>query len=61
MEASFGLEIEQVPRINQRDLGGGAGLDLGIYVLNLMRLVFDKEEPEEIIARGDKYPSGGCN
>ena len=50
MEGSLGLDIELLP--------DGAGLDLGIYPLNLARLVFDREEPEEIIVRGSKCPSG---
>ncbi|XP_067940128.1 trans-1,2-dihydrobenzene-1,2-diol dehydrogenase-like [Watersipora subatra] len=58
MEASFGLAISDVPRLNLRDLGGGASLDLGVYLVNLVRLVFEREEPIEIIARGDLYPTG---
>ena len=58
LEASFGLAISDVPRIKLRDMGGGASLDLGIYLVNVVRLVFNREWPEEIIARGDLYPSG---
>lgn len=58
MEVSFGLDVQLVPRISRRDMGGGASLDLGVYAINLIRLVFDKEQPLEIIAKGELYSSG---
>jgi len=58
IEASFGLSIIDVPRIKQRDLGGGCALDLGIYLMNLVVQIWGIEEPVEIIARGDVYSTG---
>ncbi|KAF6036461.1 hypothetical protein EB796_005220 [Bugula neritina] len=58
LEASFGIRISGVLRLTSKELGGGASFDLGIYVINIARLVFGGEQPEEVIARGGLYPSG---
>lgn len=58
LEASFGLVKSDTPRILSKEMGGGASLDLGVYLANLVRHTFNKEWPQEIVARGDLYPSG---
>lgn len=40
LTANLGYAIEQVPRIRQPELAGGALLDLGVYVLNFAGMFF---------------------
>uniref|UniRef100_A0A096M859 Trans-1,2-dihydrobenzene-1,2-diol dehydrogenase n=1 Tax=Poecilia formosa TaxID=48698 RepID=A0A096M859_POEFO len=41
-----------VPRSDQKELGGGALLDLGIYCLQFISMVYNGEKPESIQASG---------
>ncbi|XP_066598077.1 trans-1,2-dihydrobenzene-1,2-diol dehydrogenase-like [Prorops nasuta] len=50
--ASFGFAMTEVQRLNQKKLGGGTILDLGVYCLQFLLLVFGNEEPEKIKATG---------
>lgn len=54
---SFGMIID-VPRLHQKDLGGGTVLDLGIYCVQLASLVFGGERPEKVVAGGHLGPDG---
>ena len=40
------------------DLGGGALLDVGIYCLHIVDMIFDGEEPLSISAVGQKTAAG---
>lgn len=52
VRSEFGLPVNHVARSVQRDLGGGAMLDLGIYCLQFICMVFNREKPECIQATG---------
>uniref|UniRef100_A0AAV2LUC6 GFO/IDH/MocA-like oxidoreductase domain-containing protein n=2 Tax=Knipowitschia caucasica TaxID=637954 RepID=A0AAV2LUC6_KNICA len=48
----FGVPILHVPRSVQKELGGGATLDIGIYCLQFICMVYNGEKPESIQAVG---------
>ncbi|XP_035991918.1 trans-1,2-dihydrobenzene-1,2-diol dehydrogenase-like [Fundulus heteroclitus] len=52
VRADFGVPLLHVPRAVQKDLGGGALLDLGIYCLQFIAMVYNGEKPETIQASG---------
>ncbi|XP_054892348.1 uncharacterized protein LOC129364010 isoform X2 [Poeciliopsis prolifica] len=52
VRADFGVPLLHVPRAVQKDLGGGALLDLGIYCLQFINMVYKGEKPESIQASG---------
>lgn len=52
VRAEFGVPLMHVPRSVQKELGGGAVLELGIYCLQLISMVYNGEKPECIQAKG---------
>jgi len=50
----FGINIphEQIPRLWEKELGGGGTLDLGIYVVTPLTLYFGQRMPSKIQAMG---------
>uniref|UniRef100_A0A3B5LZU3 Dihydrodiol dehydrogenase, tandem duplicate 2 n=1 Tax=Xiphophorus couchianus TaxID=32473 RepID=A0A3B5LZU3_9TELE len=52
VRADFGVPLLNVPRSVQKELGGGALLDLGIYCLQFINMVYNGEKPESIQASG---------
>ncbi|XP_017279074.1 trans-1,2-dihydrobenzene-1,2-diol dehydrogenase [Kryptolebias marmoratus] len=52
VRAEFGVPLMHVPRAMQKELGGGAILDLGIYCLQFTCMVYNGEKPESIQATG---------
>ncbi|EFN61800.1 Trans-1,2-dihydrobenzene-1,2-diol dehydrogenase [Camponotus floridanus] len=50
--ASFGFGLSNVYRVVKKELGGGTILDLGIYCLQFVCLVYNNEMPESIKASG---------
>ncbi|XP_070692990.1 trans-1,2-dihydrobenzene-1,2-diol dehydrogenase [Pempheris klunzingeri] len=52
VRAEFGVPLMDVPRSVQKELGGGAVLDLGIYCLQFICMVYDGERPESVQATG---------
>ncbi|GBP94714.1 Trans-1,2-dihydrobenzene-1,2-diol dehydrogenase [Eumeta japonica] len=57
VEANFGIPITMVERVRKRDLGGGALLDIGLYVLQFAQFVF-KEEPIKVVSSGELNEEG---
>ena len=58
-EASFGFKADpSVPRLGQKDLGAGALLDVGIYVVSLASMIFGGKAPSTIRALGELDSSG---
>uniref|UniRef100_UPI00358DDDCD trans-1,2-dihydrobenzene-1,2-diol dehydrogenase-like n=1 Tax=Myxine glutinosa TaxID=7769 RepID=UPI00358DDDCD len=53
VRAEFGANLTNVPRCIQKELGGGAVLDIGIYCLQLISMVYKGEKPEEIHSTGN--------
>ncbi|XP_034536360.1 trans-1,2-dihydrobenzene-1,2-diol dehydrogenase [Notolabrus celidotus] len=52
VRAEFCVPVLHVPRSTQKELGAGAILDLGIYCLQFICMVFNGEKPECIQAMG---------
>ncbi|KAL1257238.1 hypothetical protein QQF64_012783 [Cirrhinus molitorella] len=52
VRADFGLPLTHVPRAVQKEMGGGALLDIGIYCVQFALMVFNGEKPESIQATG---------
>ncbi|XP_036401839.1 trans-1,2-dihydrobenzene-1,2-diol dehydrogenase-like [Megalops cyprinoides] len=58
VRADLGAPLTHIPRLAERDLGGGALLDLGIYCLQFVVLAFGGERPESVQATGVCLDSG---
>lgn len=58
VRADLGAPLTHIPRLAERELGGGALLDLGIYCLQFVFMVFNGERPESIQATGHRIDSG---
>ncbi|XP_047437004.1 trans-1,2-dihydrobenzene-1,2-diol dehydrogenase-like [Mugil cephalus] len=52
VRSEFGAPLLHVPRRVQKELGGGALLDVGIYCLQYILMVYNGEKPESIQAVG---------
>lgn len=49
-------KYDPTDRLFAPELGGGATLDLGVYVVSFAQMLLGN--PSEVVARGDKYPNG---
>ncbi|XP_029441613.1 trans-1,2-dihydrobenzene-1,2-diol dehydrogenase [Rhinatrema bivittatum] len=58
MRAEFGNNIQHVPRLVEKELGGGALLDIGCYCIQFACMVFGGQKPETITATGFQYETG---
>lgn len=58
VRSEFGVPLSTVPRAVQKELGGGALLDIGIYCLQFINMVFNGEKPESIHAEGFLFETG---
>ncbi|KAL7384869.1 hypothetical protein ABVT39_010469 [Epinephelus coioides] len=58
VRADLGAPLTHIPRFAERKLGGGAVLDLGIYSLQFILMVFNGERPESIHATGHCIDTG---
>lgn len=58
VKAEFGLPLMHIPRFLQKELGGGALLDLGIYCLQFITMVYNGEKPECVQAMGLTLETG---
>ncbi|KAL6113394.1 dhdh [Pungitius sinensis] len=52
VRSEFGVPVKHLPRSMQKELGGGAMLDIGIYCLQFVCMVYNGEKPECIQAMG---------
>ncbi|XP_013881000.1 trans-1,2-dihydrobenzene-1,2-diol dehydrogenase [Austrofundulus limnaeus] len=52
VRSEFGVPLMHVPRATTKELGGGALLDLGIYCLQFICMVYNGEKPESVQAAG---------
>ncbi|XP_078379106.1 trans-1,2-dihydrobenzene-1,2-diol dehydrogenase-like [Oculina patagonica] len=55
---SCGINCDSVERLQDPNQGGSALLNLGIYCLHVMDMIFGGEEPLSISAAGQKTPAG---
>ncbi|XP_074550930.1 trans-1,2-dihydrobenzene-1,2-diol dehydrogenase-like [Halichoeres trimaculatus] len=58
VRADLGAPLTHIPRLAQRELGGGALLDLGIYCLQFVLMVYNGEKPESIQVTGHCLNTG---
>ncbi|KAM7014702.1 dihydrodiol dehydrogenase, tandem duplicate 1 [Tautogolabrus adspersus] len=58
VKAYFGSPQLHIPRSVQKELGGGGLLDIGVYCLQFVLMVFNGERPESIQATGVLLDSG---
>ena len=58
VRSEFGFQLSHVARSVQKELGGGSLLDLGIYCLQFISMVYNGEKPECIQATGICMESG---
>ncbi|XP_036400183.1 trans-1,2-dihydrobenzene-1,2-diol dehydrogenase [Megalops cyprinoides] len=52
VRVEFGIPLLDVTRAVEKELGGGALLDIGVYCLQFALMVFDGEKPQSIQASG---------
>ncbi|XP_055030031.1 trans-1,2-dihydrobenzene-1,2-diol dehydrogenase [Misgurnus anguillicaudatus] len=52
VRADFGVNLMNTPRSVQKEMGGGALLDIGIYCLQFVLMVYNGEKPESVQATG---------
>ncbi|XP_041662352.1 trans-1,2-dihydrobenzene-1,2-diol dehydrogenase-like isoform X2 [Cheilinus undulatus] len=60
VRADLGAPLTHIPRMVEKELGGGALLDLGVYSLQFVLMVFNGERPESIQATGHCIDTGDC-
>lgn len=60
VRADFGRYLKSIPRCVEKELGGGALLDIGIYCLQFVLMVYNGEKPESIHASGVCLDTGKC-
>lgn len=58
VKAYFGSPQLHIPRSVKKELGGGALLDIGVYCLQFILMVFNGERPKSIQATGVLLDSG---
>lgn len=58
VRADLGAPLTHIPRLAERELGGGAVLDLGVYCLQFVFMVFNGEKPESVYATGSCLDTG---
>ncbi|KAJ8406566.1 hypothetical protein AAFF_G00301400 [Aldrovandia affinis] len=58
VKAYFGSPQLHLPRAVEKELGGGALLDIGVYCLQFVLMVFRGEKPESVHATGVRLETG---
>ncbi|XP_073512568.1 trans-1,2-dihydrobenzene-1,2-diol dehydrogenase-like [Phyllobates terribilis] len=58
VRAEFGVNLLAVARSVEKELGGGAILDIGCYCIQFASMVFNGEKPESITAKGFLHDTG---
>ncbi|XP_058136534.1 trans-1,2-dihydrobenzene-1,2-diol dehydrogenase [Dasypus novemcinctus] len=56
--AEFGKDLTSVPRAVNRAQAGGGLLDIGIYCIQFLSMVFGGQRPEKILAVGRRHETG---
>lgn len=55
---TFGVPLGEIERFKNREIGGGATIDIGIYCVQFALFVFGEENPVEILSTGTLNSSG---
>ncbi|XP_023241947.1 trans-1,2-dihydrobenzene-1,2-diol dehydrogenase-like [Centruroides sculpturatus] len=58
IHSCFGIFLENVDRVGKKKLGGGTILDLGIYTVNAISMVYEGLKPKKIAAVGHLNSDG---
>jgi len=60
--AYFGVAFDRskTVRVFDMELGGGVLKDIGVYLVQLVCLVFNSEKPEKICVNGHLLDTGKC-
>ncbi|KAM8927757.1 trans-1,2-dihydrobenzene-1,2-diol dehydrogenase-like [Pelodytes ibericus] len=58
VRAEFGYSLSHIARSVEKELGGGALLDIGCYCIQFALMVFKGEKPETVTAKGFLHESG---
>ncbi|XP_075695973.1 trans-1,2-dihydrobenzene-1,2-diol dehydrogenase-like [Rhinoderma darwinii] len=58
VRAEFGANLVGVPRAVEKELGGGALLDIGCYGIQFASMAFNGENPESVTANGFLHDTG---
>ncbi|KAK0133741.1 Trans-1,2-dihydrobenzene-1,2-diol dehydrogenase [Merluccius polli] len=58
VRAEFGAPLLGIPRAVEKELGGGALLDVGIYCLQFACMVYNGEKPESVQVTGGRLETG---
>lgn len=58
VSGTFGIPVLDVERLMKKSQGGGTLLDLGIYPLNLITMIYNGEKPQTIAAVGHLNDDG---
>lgn len=58
VNADFGADLMNIERLVKKSLGGGVMLDLGVYALNAISMVYNNQEPSDIKAIGHVSTEG---
>lgn len=58
VNANFGTPLLDVERLMKKSQGGGTLLDLGIYTLNAVTMIYGGEKPQKIAAVGHLNEDG---
>ncbi|TFJ96363.1 adrenodoxin-like [Platysternon megacephalum] len=55
---TVGHPMENIPRLVEKKLGGGAILDIGCYCVQFASMVLGGQRPESVLASGFLHPTG---
>ncbi|XP_060636463.2 trans-1,2-dihydrobenzene-1,2-diol dehydrogenase-like [Anolis sagrei] len=58
LQAQLGFQMDDIPRLIDKKLGGGVTLDLGCYCVQFAAMVFGHEMPTSIVATGLLHDTG---
>ncbi|KAG8434000.1 hypothetical protein GDO86_012382 [Hymenochirus boettgeri] len=58
VRAEIGRALTHVPRMSVKELGGGATLNIGCYLVQFALMVFNGERPECVTAKGFLHETG---
>ena len=60
VNVTFGLQLSNIDRVMKKSLGGGTLLDIGIYAINIVEMVYGGQMPLNIQSVGH-LNSDGCD
>lgn len=58
VNVNFGFNFQGVQRLIKKELGGGTILDIGIYTINAVTMIYKGEKPQEIKSVGHLNEEG---